>query len=383
MPAAGDSAPTDPAEMRPTASESPYVEGVHLQRTDENVREIEALAAVLGEPTGLEGVLGDLKYDVRRSRAPRLLGRAVRAAYRWDAYDERDEQWYPQGISTSADSSDTEDIGGRKVVVTTWYSTGKDGIKRGSRVTFVDLDSGKYRHVLLVSPVFDKAGNLVLKPMNIHAGGIVWAGPYLHIAATSRGFVTARVDDIMRVSGDDDRPDELGLDGTRISSFGHRYVLPVRFTYQAFTDKGHDKLRYSFMSLDRRSDPPALVAGEYAVGPKATTRLARYPLDPQTWQLAVGDDGFSRPLALDEGGVRQMQGAVIASGRFHVTVSHGPWMPGTVCAGEPGSMKVHRWALPMGPEDMSYWPSTDRIWSVTEHPRRRWIVAMDRAWFDR
>ena len=374
--------------MKPTASESPYVQGVHLQRTDENVREIDALAAVLGEPTGLDGVLGDLKYAVRPARVvPRLLGRAVREAYRWDDYDERDEQWYPQGISTSADSSDTEAFltttgDGRRVVVTTWYSTGRDGIKRGSRVTFVDLDSGRYRHVLLVSPVFDKAGNLTLRPTSIHAGGIVWAGPYLHIAATSRGFVTARVDDIMRVTGDDDHPDELGLDGTRLHSFGHRYVLPVRFTYQAFTDEGHEKLRYSFMSLDRRSDPPALIAGEYAVDPRATTRLARYPLDPATWQLAVGDDGFSRPLALDEGGVRQMQGAVIASGRFHVTVSHGPWMPGTVCAGEPGSMRVHRWALPMGPEDLSYWPSTDRIWSVTEHPRRRWIVSMDRAYFD-
>ena len=91
-----------------TASESPFVQGVHLQRTDENVREIAALAEVAGEPTGLDGVLDDLKYDVRRSRAPRLLGRAVREAYRWDDYDERDEQWYPQGISTSADSSDTE-----------------------------------------------------------------------------------------------------------------------------------------------------------------------------------------------------------------------------------------------------------------------------------
>ena len=91
-----------------TASESPYVQGVHLQRTDENVREIEALAAVLGEPVGLGGLLDDLKWRVRRSRAPRLLGRAVREAYRWDAYDERDEQWYPQGISTSADASDTE-----------------------------------------------------------------------------------------------------------------------------------------------------------------------------------------------------------------------------------------------------------------------------------
>ena len=143
----------------------------------------------------------------------------MREAYRWDDHDERDEQWYPQGISTSADSSDTEAFldrsgGGRKVVVTTWYSTGKDGTKRGSRVTFVDLDSGKYRHVLLVSPVFDKAGHLVLKPMSIHAGGIVWAGPYLHIAATSRGFVTARVDDIMRVSGDDDHPEKFGIEGS-------------------------------------------------------------------------------------------------------------------------------------------------------------------------
>ena len=68
------------------------------------------------------------------------------------------------------------------------------------------------------------------------------------------------------------------------------------------------------MSLDRRSEPPALLAGEYALDPDATTRLARYELDPATWQLATGDDGFSRPLAIDEGGVRQMQGAVLAGG---------------------------------------------------------------------
>ena len=184
----------------------PFVEGVHLQRTDENVREIDALAAVLGPPAGLEALLDDLKYAVRPVRFPRLLGRAVREAYRWDDHDDRNELWYPQGISTSADASATEDVGGRRALVTTWYSTGKDGIKRGSRITFVDLDTGTYRHVLLVVPVFDKAGDLTLRPMNIHAGGIVWAGPNLHIAATNRGFVTARVDDIMRVPGDDDHP---------------------------------------------------------------------------------------------------------------------------------------------------------------------------------
>lgn len=360
-----------------------FVTGVHLQRTDENVREIEALGAVLGAPVGLEGLLDDLKYRARPARVlPRLLGRAVREAYAFDAYDQRDLQWYPQGISTSADASDTEIVQGRRVLTTTWYSTGRDGIKRGSRVTFLDLDSLRYRHVLLVVPVLDQHGTLQLRPMNIHAGGIVWAGPYLHVAATNRGFVTARVDDVMRVEGDDDHPDEIGWNGTRVASFGHRYVLPVRQTYQAFTDEGHEKLRYSFMSLDRRSDPPALVAGEYATDPDATRRLARYQLDPRTWQLATGEDGFSRPLALDEGGVRRMQGAVIAAGRYHVTVSNGPWMPGTVYAGQPGSMRRHRWVLPMGPEDLTYWPSTDRLWSLTEHPRRRWLVSMDRAWFD-
>ena len=218
-------ATTTTEDMAPEPAR-PFVEGVHLQRTDENVREIDALAAVLGPAAGLDALLDDLKYAVRPARFPRLLGRAVREAYRWDDHDERDELWYPQGISTSADASDTEDVGGRRVLVTTWYSTGKDGIKRGSRITFVDLDTGAYRHVLLVVPVFDKAGNLMLRPMNIHAGGIVWAGPNLHIAATNRGFVTARVDDIMRVPGDDDHPDEIGVEGNTIYSFGHRYVLP-------------------------------------------------------------------------------------------------------------------------------------------------------------
>ena len=269
------------------------------------------------------------------------------------------------------------------MLVTTWYSTGRDGIKRGSRVTFVDLDTLEYRHVLLVVPVLDEAGALQLRPMNIHAGGIVWAGPWLHIAATSRGFVTARVDDIMRVAGDDERPDEIGVDGTRVASFGHRYVLPVRATYQAFTDEGHEKLRYSFMSLDRRSDPPALRRRRVrrpTPTPPPGWRATRST--PATWQLRDRRGRLLPPARHRRGRRAADAGRVIAGGRYHVSVSHGPWMPGTVAAGQPGSMRVRRWAVPMGPEDLAYWPSTDRIWSVTEHPRRRWIVSMDRGWFD-
>ena len=32
-----------------------------------------------------------------------------------------------------------------------------------------------------------------------------------------------------------------------------------------------------------------------------------------------------------------------------------------------------------GPEDIVYWPETDLLWSVSEHPGRRWVFAMNRS----
>ena len=353
--------------------------GVHLQRTDENVREIDAMATLLDGRAGVDAVLADLNRRAHRSFLAPLIGRAVDFAFAWDAEDRSTEQWWPQGISTSADASDTEDIGGKHVLAVSWYA--KDD--QGARVTFVDLASLRYRHVLLVTPELDEQGALVLKPLKVHAGGIVWSGPYLHVAATARGLMTCRVDDIMRVpdvrgSGAWDR---IGLDGDEVASYGYRYLLPVRFSYRAHADDGTDRLRYSFLSLDRGADPPVLVAGEYGRGDQ-TTRLARYDLEPDTLMLETGDDGYSRPVGIDEGGVSRMQGASIVEGRYHVTVSHGPWKPGSMYVGTPGDLVEHRWAMPMGPEDIAYWPSTDRFWSVSEHPHRRWVFAMKRSRFD-
>ena len=98
-------------------------------RTDENVDEIDALAARLGGRVGLAGVVG----GPRPARPTRLRARAARCAARitWDAADRRDPRWWPQGISTSADASDTEDVEGRRMLVVSWYA--KDG--QGSRVT--------------------------------------------------------------------------------------------------------------------------------------------------------------------------------------------------------------------------------------------------------
>jgi hypothetical protein len=249
----------------------------------------------------------------------------------------------------------------RDALVVSWYS--KAGA--GSRVSLVDLASRGYQHVLLAEPT-SKDGRPGLEPLAIHAGGIVWHGPYLHVAATGRGFFTCRFDDLLRVP-----------EGTGIETFGHRYVLPVRFAYQAKADKGFEKLRYSFLSLDRTTDPPVLVAGEYGSA-KQTHRLARFPTDAATGLLSTGEDGFSRPV-LDERGETRMQGAVVAAGSYFVTASQGSRKPGTVYVGRPGAFRAHRWSTPPGPEDIVWWPSTDLLWSVTEHPRKRWIYAMKRT----
>jgi len=270
----------------------------------------------------------------------------VDEAYAWEPRDNRDQRWWPQGISSSADASESGLVSGRRLLVVSWYSRKVAEVSHGSRISVLDLDTMRYAHVLLVTPE--------LEPLHVHAGGLVWLGDHLHVAATRRGLVSFRLDDILRSELHD-----------------HRFVLPVRFEHRAHTDEGHEPLRYSFLSLDR-SAGQSLVAGEYGRG-GATTRLLRFDVEA---------DGALQPTSLDEAGVGHMQGVAVARGRHYVTASHGPWRPGSVYAGQPGAFTAHRWALPMGPEDLSYWPSTDRLWSVTEHPRRRWIVSLRRTRLD-
>lgn len=342
--------------------------GLHLQRTEENVAEIDALARRVGARAPLEALLGDLNRRGRRTWAP---GRAVHRAWTFDVADRRDLRWWPQGISTSADADVAGAVHGRRVVVVAWYAKQLPGDagRQGSRVTFYDPDEACYRHVLLVEPTLVD-GQAGFKPLRAHAGGIVWHGDYVHVAATGRGFHTCRLDDLLRL---DDDPQ------LRRSAFGYRYLLPVRFTHRGVTEDGMERLRYSFLSLDRSTDE--IVAGEYASNASGgSRRLFRYALDPATGLLTTDETGRSVPLSLTDG-VGHMQGAAMAHGRWHITTSHGRLRLGSVWTGQPGDLRRHRWATPMGPEDLAYAPSEDLLWSVTEHPYARWIYAMRGSWF--
>lgn len=337
--------------------------GVHLTRTEENVAEIDALAAALAEHgggrVGMDGVLGDLDRRMRRTflPTPRLLGLSVDRALTWERPDRRDLKWWPQGISTSVRTDVTRDV-----LVTSWYSRDK---QQGSRVSFIDLETQRYRHVLLVEPTVTE-GVPGFTPLRAHAGGIVWHGPYLHVAATGRGFLTCRVDDVMRVPA-----------AARLVTHGHDYVLPVRFAYKASNEEGVERLRFSFMTLDRSTDPPSLVVGEYG-NSKQTRRLARFPVDPATGLLAAEEDGVSRPILEGEDGLTRMQGVAVVENTYFVTSSHGPHRYGHLHVGRPRDFSTRRWATPPGPEDLVYWPGTDLLWSVSEHPGLRWVFGMSR-----
>lgn len=340
------------------------LEQVHLVRDQERVDEIEVLAASYGRRVGLDGVLGDLDRRARRQPIP---GRAVSWGFALDLRDSWTPRWWPQGITSTADHDPSGRYDGREVVVTSSYAKPVDGVHHGSRLTFFDVTGrGKvrYRHVLLVEAVPAGAG-VELRPVRIHAGGIVWHGPYVHVAGTARGLFTFRLDDVMRVDPD--------------HAFGHAYVLPVRFAHRAVTADGFERMRYSFLSLDRTAGEPLLVAGEYGRG-EQTTRLIRYPMEP-SGLVATDESGIARPVSFDLQGIVRMQGAVSVAGRLHVSQSRGRTRRGHLYVGSPGQLACQEYALPPGPEDLCYAPDEDELWCASEHPMLRYVVALDRAAF--
>ncbi len=338
--------------------------------------DIDAAAAAYGGRVGLPGVLERLDRRAVRARAP---GRRARRGLSWAADDARTTRWWPQGVTSSGDAGDPDRTGTRRLLVVAWYEKDSRGRTVGSRVSVLDLASRRYGHVRLAAAVLRQGRPPGLMPLRAHAGGLAWRGGWVHVAATLRGFWSCHWDDAL-----------LGPDGD--------LVLPVRRGHAAQTRPGVAPMRYSFLSLEHPLPlghgigPAHLVAGEYHRGARGR-RLVRYALDGQGLPV-VGPDGTARPVAPPDEGPPGMQGAVrlpaAASGsgdRWVVQTSRGPRWPGSLWEGPTGGaaelLDEHRWAVPMGCEDLSHWPAgapggagEDLLWSATEHPRRRWVYAV-------
>lgn len=356
---------------------------VHLEPVGESGVAVDALVAATGGRVGLTGLLDDLDRSARRSRSVLTRARTkVGPAFTWDLADEVNRRWWPQGITTSADADldgrGGEQFGGRDVVIISAYA--RSGT--GSRISVLDVTDPRrirYRHVLLVRASMQQDGRVELAPVEAHAGGLVWHGRHLHVAATRTGFYTFSLDDIVDVRGVEVRGVEARMieaaSGDRLDR--HRYVLPVRLVHRARTAPGATPFRYSFLSSTRGDGRTTLMAGEYGTG-QASTRLAEFAVDPSTELPAVDPEGRVRPVRLGEG-VPRMQGAVRVGRRSYLSTSNGRFRRGSIWVGEPGDFRQLPGSLPAGPEDLSYWSSRDQLWSVTEYPGRRRVITLDRS----
>ena len=77
-----------------------------------------------------------------------------------------------------------------------------------------------------------------------------------------------------------------------------------------------------------------------------------------------------------------MQGATVR-GR-HLVRHHQPRaLPAGQRVGRPARARSveRRRQLPVGPEDITYWPARDQLWSLSEYPGARYVFAMPRDRF--
>lgn len=354
------------------------------------------LAEACGGAVGLSGVLADLNRVGEPAWAP---GEAVSHAFTWDREDARSSRWWPQGITSSSEArlAGGDGWSGPPLLVTTSYAKSVGGLEKGCRITVADLtDPGRvrYRHVLLTRAVVGDDGHVDLRPVRAHAGGVVWHGPWLYVAATRQGVLAFHLDDLVPVA-----PwpaDRVGRSATareeRPAGFGHAYALPLRRHLAPPHDAGGPPMRYSFLSLARSGVGPheraALLAGEYDSG-GGTRRLVAYDLD-RSGQPTL--DGSGRALSTPVGvGVERMQGAVWLpgpdagpdagpgwrGGRLVVSASNGRYRGGHLWTGPPGDLTKHAGVLPVGPEALTAWPERRQLWTLTEYPGLRFVVAVD------
>jgi len=304
------------------------------------------------------------------------------AAFCWERGDDSTAEWYPQGITTSADAEADGKYQGKTVVLTSWYDHGS-GANKGARVSFVDYanpSAPSYRHVLMVEPYKDAAGNPNFRAVPVHAGGILWYRHYLYVADTWNGFRVFDTRHMWKVSTGD--KNEIGRqpDGS-YHAHDYAYALPQALTVVASTTGGYPALRYSAVALDRTSSPHSVIVPEYDADGTGT-RVVRYPIDESTLMPKQSEDGYAHGSEAYQVDLRSMQGATAIAGKFYVSSSRGASSQGLVYTfTRTSGPTAHPNALPPGPEDLSYWRVKDQLWTLAEHPGKRSVLAVKASSF--
>ncbi|WP_432139229.1 MULTISPECIES: hypothetical protein [unclassified Streptomyces] len=331
-------------------------------------------------------------------------------------------EWMPQGVTTVADAQADQLWGTKRAVLVSWYdkapseggqSGGDADETKGCRVTFLDPDTLRYRHVLLAYPYVNSYGNPTYMSLrttqysdrpSLHCGGMAWYGNYLYVADTDRGL---RVFDLRYIfdlgeaaNGDTGDKYRIGRHSGVYYGHGYRFVMPQVGAW--ISTVGRTKCvdgggpSFSYVGLDR-SGLDHLTTGEYCSGadadpdgdgvkdPDRMGRVARWPLDGATGAPRLTADGDWQADAVYRLPQSNVQGAVSYDGRWYLSRSRGDRSNGVLYVTKPTTAptgvleieSVHRAAV--GVEDLSHWPGPEQgpgeLWTVTEHPGKRMIYA--------
>jgi hypothetical protein len=312
----------------------------------------------------------------------------------WQADDARSGRWIPQGLTGNADSRDAGN-GSRRWLAVSWHKE-VNGVEKGTRMSFVDVtnwgDPVRYRNVLLVNPVAAADGpsrHASFAAIPAHAGGAVWFRDYLYVA-DSRGYDEGTpggvlVFDMTQIKEVDDSRDDLigwSPDDNAYYAIGYRYVLPQVGRYVQLANGGDERLRWSFIGLDRTGSKRSLMMGEYKTSDQAPGRLTWWDLDERTGRLAAG--GPARRLAASLARVcsdeRFLQGGHSSNALTGGTVWLSSSSDRDALCERPvsgGKGATHEpWADQ--PEGLTYAPASDNLWCVTERAGARAVFAVKR-----
>jgi hypothetical protein len=325
-------------------------------------------AAALGKElasTPVATVLGLANRFAIRRGPTTAFGQMKPRPVDWFCFDTADSQtldWRLRGITSGSDSGS----GKPPALVAGWHWNPERAGERGTRLTFLNPMTSKYRHVLLVAARQD--GNY--GAVGVHASGLAWVGDLLYVADSGHGLRVFDMNQILDLrSGQADVGDRhlIGRHKGRSHAYGYRYVMPQVDAWQVVTPG----VRLSFVTADRSADPGLLVSGECGDTPG---RVARWPLAADgslasVDGVAVAADAFRAPEA-------KIQGAVSYKSRWYLSQAGTGTSRGRllVCAGSKTPLTR---PFPYGPEDLTVWREKSALWSVTDFPGRRTVFGVE------
>ncbi|KAL2818680.1 hypothetical protein BJX63DRAFT_59771 [Aspergillus granulosus] len=346
--------------------QDPSVYKLTISADSTALKTLSEIFAAAGRNVSVSDVLDSSNRDLTNSKPSIGNGNPV-VHLAWNSGDVNTAKWLPQGITSSADADASGKWEDRESWIVSWHQDDDSN----ARVSFVDRASGKYRHVYLVRPDGES-----FVSVGIHAGGIAWYQNWLYVVDTSVGVRVFDLGNLWEV----DIGEGLGkqADGSYVAE-NYRYVLP-QIHYYRFSSTNGSKFRHSYISLDRSSNPPTVLVGEYQTEDSTVDiRFVKYPLDPETGRLAINDDGVVTATEAYCTNFLRVQGAFSRDGQIVVSRSNGGSKGGDMFVWTPGKVaESHAGWFPPGNEDLSFNPVRNEWYTVTEHEGMRWIVGYDR-----